>query len=164
MNWDAIGAIGEIIGALAVLATLFYLAIQIRQNTRTVQTSTYQAALESSNKFNELVLNNSELHRIYRLGRNDPSQLTDEERARFRLLLGHLINVYETMFLQYERGTLDLDFWQARQQALALIISQPGIHSYLETRVLTTNVRVASFRKLIISLLDQPPLKHDPGN
>ncbi len=30
MNWDAIGAIGEIIGALAVVATLAYLALQVR--------------------------------------------------------------------------------------------------------------------------------------
>lgn len=30
MNWDAIGAIGELVGAVAVVATLGYLAIQIR--------------------------------------------------------------------------------------------------------------------------------------
>jgi hypothetical protein len=33
MRWDAVGAIGEILGALAVVATLFYLARQIRHNT-----------------------------------------------------------------------------------------------------------------------------------
>jgi hypothetical protein len=33
MNWDAIGATGEIVGALVVFLTLIYLAIQIRQNT-----------------------------------------------------------------------------------------------------------------------------------
>jgi len=30
VNWDAIGAIGEIVGAVAVLITLLYLAIQVR--------------------------------------------------------------------------------------------------------------------------------------
>ena len=30
MNWDALGASGEIIGAVAVLATLYYLTIQIK--------------------------------------------------------------------------------------------------------------------------------------
>ena len=30
MNWDAIGAIGQILGAMAVLVTLGYLAVQIR--------------------------------------------------------------------------------------------------------------------------------------
>jgi hypothetical protein len=33
MNWDAIGAIVEIVGVLAVLATPIYLAIQIRQSS-----------------------------------------------------------------------------------------------------------------------------------
>ncbi len=37
MNWEAIGAIGEIIGAMAVFLTLVYLALQIRQNTKAVQ-------------------------------------------------------------------------------------------------------------------------------
>ena len=34
MDWEAIGAVGEILGALAVVATLFYLTSQIRQGTR----------------------------------------------------------------------------------------------------------------------------------
>lgn len=33
MNWEAIGAVGEALGSIAVLVTLIYLAIQIRQNT-----------------------------------------------------------------------------------------------------------------------------------
>ncbi len=82
MTLRDLGNLGEVIAAVATLATLVYLAIQIRQNTRTVRTSTYQAALESSNQVNELVLDNPDLHRIYRLGRIDPSQLTDEKRAR----------------------------------------------------------------------------------
>ena len=35
MNWEAIGAIGEVIGAAAVVITLVYLAIQIRQSNQT---------------------------------------------------------------------------------------------------------------------------------
>jgi len=37
MNWEAAGAIGEIVGSIAVLITLIYLAIQVRQNTRHVR-------------------------------------------------------------------------------------------------------------------------------
>lgn len=32
MNWDAIGALAESIGAIGVMATLAYLAIQVRQS------------------------------------------------------------------------------------------------------------------------------------
>jgi hypothetical protein len=33
MNWEAIGAIAELVGAGAVVLTLIYLSIQLRQNT-----------------------------------------------------------------------------------------------------------------------------------
>ncbi len=40
MNWEAIGSIGEIVGAIAVVATLGYLATQIRSNTRALSAQT----------------------------------------------------------------------------------------------------------------------------
>ncbi len=43
MNWDAIGAVGELIGAILVGATLIYLAFQLRQNTKALTSSTFQA-------------------------------------------------------------------------------------------------------------------------
>jgi len=46
VNWDAIGAIGEIVGAVAVVATLGYLAVQIRQNTRADRASSRQTVLD----------------------------------------------------------------------------------------------------------------------
>ena len=43
MNWEAIGAIGELLGALAVVVSLLYLAVQIRQNSRIVKGTSVQA-------------------------------------------------------------------------------------------------------------------------
>jgi len=45
MNWEAIGALGEWAGALAVIATLVYLAIQVRQNSASIRST---AELEAS--------------------------------------------------------------------------------------------------------------------
>ena len=42
MNWEAIGAIAETLGAIGVIASLVYLAGQIRQNTRSIRGATYQ--------------------------------------------------------------------------------------------------------------------------
>ena len=39
MNWEAIGAVGEIVGAAAVVVTLIYVAVQVRQNTRSIDES-----------------------------------------------------------------------------------------------------------------------------
>jgi len=37
MNWEAIGSIGEVVGAIAVLVTLVYLTLQVRQGNRLMQ-------------------------------------------------------------------------------------------------------------------------------
>ena len=42
MNWDAIGAIGEIDGAIAVVATLFYLAAQIRHGVKIAESDAFE--------------------------------------------------------------------------------------------------------------------------
>jgi hypothetical protein len=47
MNWEAIGAVGEAIGAFGVILTLGYLALQIRQNTRSLKSASYQSAISS---------------------------------------------------------------------------------------------------------------------
>ena len=52
MNWDAIGAVGELLGASAVLVTLIYLAVQIRQNTSAAATATYESTMTGFNDIN----------------------------------------------------------------------------------------------------------------
>ena len=39
MNWEAFGAIGEVVGAAAVVVTLLFLSFQLRQNTRSLDDS-----------------------------------------------------------------------------------------------------------------------------
>ena len=40
VNWEAIGAVGEILGAIAVIGSLIFVGVQIRSNTRAPQTAT----------------------------------------------------------------------------------------------------------------------------
>ena len=157
MTLGDLGNIGEFIGAIVVIVSFFYLAVQIRQNTRTVRSSTYQSVFDASTRIPELILAHPHLERIYRLGRKDLSQLTDDERPQFRLLIDQFMNVFETMFLQYERGTLDEDFWRARLYGLRVLLSQPGIRSHLEARRAAGSGRVAAFDQLIDSILDETP-------
>ncbi len=110
--------LGEAIGGIAVLITLIFLTFQIRQNTKTVLTSTRQAIHDASRSDNELILVHPHLERIYRIGRRDPTALTNEERPLFRHLLGVLFLNHEMMFLHHQHGVIDEDFWRGRQEGL----------------------------------------------
>ena len=130
MTLQDLGNVGELISAIAVVISLVYLAAQIRQNTKSVRTSTYQAILDSSRSDTELILANPHLERTYHVGRRDPTALTDEQRPVFRMLVGQLILTHEIMFLQHERGVIPEDLWRSRQTALRALLSQPGVRQW----------------------------------
>jgi hypothetical protein len=48
MNWDALGAIAELVGAIGVVASLFYVASQIRRNSSALEAATNQAVSDST--------------------------------------------------------------------------------------------------------------------
>lgn len=76
INWEAISAIGKIVGALAVLVTLIYLAIQLKQNTTAVATSTYESTMTGFNDINVVVASHHELASLLDRGCQKPATLT----------------------------------------------------------------------------------------
>ena len=61
LNWEAIGAAGEIIGALAVVVTLVYLTFQLRQNTRAVEHATHRGVYEDGHEWMYRLIENPEV-------------------------------------------------------------------------------------------------------
>mgnify|MGYP001554919510 FL=1 len=80
MNWDAIGAIGEVLGALGVIATLIYLTTQIRQNTNAMRASSLDSETQISNDVRLGILSDPELTKIYYEGLKNVASLNDIER------------------------------------------------------------------------------------
>ena len=68
MNWEAIGAIGEIVGAIAVVVTVGYLAVQIRQNTRSIRAAAVHQATVGASDFARSIAESEELARIFSAG------------------------------------------------------------------------------------------------
>jgi hypothetical protein len=129
MNWEALGAIGEIVGAVAVIATLGYLALQIRQNTRTVRSTARQAWSSSTAELNMVLPNNREFARVYRTGSQDPTQLKPEERDQFNIYVIQVCNAYQSLFFQFRHGTIDEVHWQSSLKTIRRIFSAPGVRS-----------------------------------
>jgi uncharacterized membrane protein len=65
VNWDAIGAVAEVIGALAVLITLIYLALQIRQNTRAINSSALDSTVNTISIARQSIYENDDVARVY---------------------------------------------------------------------------------------------------
>ena len=84
MNWDAIGAIGEILGALAVFGSLIYLASQIKVSNKSARQAAMQEVQNLTSDFIATLSSSDENSRIWVKGSFDDPDLTDYEKFQFR--------------------------------------------------------------------------------
>jgi hypothetical protein len=123
MNWEALGAIGELIGAIAVVVTLIYLAGQLKQNTRAMQSGTRETFLNGLQTVNGYALQNSDvLHR----GLFQREELSGEEFTRFLTIVHAALNAYEALYSEYLAGHVDEAFWESKARQIQFTITGPS--------------------------------------
>ena len=97
-TWEGLSAIAEIIGAVAVVVSLIYLAVQIRQSGQIGRLAAHQGLSDSISAAMEPFYSNPEMNRIWNLAASAPDQLTPEEQERFGialyLIFGKFYNAY----------------------------------------------------------------------
>ena len=101
----------ELIGIGAIVVSLFFVGLELRQNTDAVKASTIDGLSSLSQEFYLLMASDPELTRIFRDGRQDMGQLSENEFARFLWLERSRVVRLLTAFLQWQRGTLGDQDW-----------------------------------------------------
>ncbi len=94
MNWQAVGAIGEILGAVGVIVTLVYLAVQVRQNSHQIERSveasrlaTDDAVSRGFDRWRDWSVMDKDVAALFIRGMNDIESLDEADRLRFNLIL-----------------------------------------------------------------------------
>jgi hypothetical protein len=126
VSLEDLGNLGELVGAIGVIVTLIYLAVQIRHNTHTVRTSTFHEAIRDFADAIDQLGRDAELTRIWYAGLRDLDSLATEERQRFATYLTSVLRRYENIVYQTQHGTLDERAWVGIREHLRYVFSQPG--------------------------------------
>ena len=134
MTLEDLGNIGEFVSALAVVLSLIYVAIQIRQNTRHVRAANYQQILVASVEFRrDLALNPAAAALMEHAREHDDVPM--EARPQFHQLAVGLLRLYENLHYQYRKGLIDPDLWPAWVSTIdGFLRMTPGRESYLRER------------------------------
>jgi hypothetical protein len=114
MNWEAIGAIGEIVGAIAVVVTIGYLAVQIRQNTLSNRaTFLFQAQTEFT-RMQEQIFGNPDNARLLGLLRNRelPADLSPIDLERIKAYSNGLMNAYVSLAVAHVNRQIDNELYE----------------------------------------------------
>jgi len=135
MTYQDWGAVGELIGGFAVVITLVYLALQIRQNTETVRATT---ELETGRLWSELharVAHSADMADIWDKGHTRPSELTDTEKRRFIWFIAEYFFLVENLYRQREIEFLSLESWKQHERAVAGLLLNPTLAAWWESGV-----------------------------
>ncbi len=106
MNWEAIGAIGEIVGAAAVVVTLIILIFQIRHNTTAREESNRLEKAFAIDRHSDTIarwrgrlIEDGHLAELWLRGRND-DRLDETEKVRLNNLWIDFVNTQRANFLR----------------------------------------------------------------
>lgn len=151
MNWEAIGAIAELVGALGVIASLFYLASQIRRNSESVEAATALSISEATQQRLLVPAQSPELAGAIVRAFNG-GVLSDAEQEQVRFFTRASLRGIENSFIQFKRGMISSEVF-AGYQALLETNVRLGVVSDWWSRERQTFE--PEFQKLVDQALDK---------
>ena len=126
MNWEAIGAIGEGLGAIGVIVTLVYLVGQVRTSNRLLRADSERSSTESMNQTALKLAENRDLQELFSQGLIAPDELDRTDKGRFTWLFSCLIGTQHTVWTHFELGLVTLAEVGDMRAAYGDIIDTPG--------------------------------------
>ena len=126
MNWDAIGAIAELVGAVGVVASLGYLGIQLRQNSRTISEEIFQNLLNNYHGAMDSLISDPALNRIWHTGLQDLDALDKDEKKLWTTQMHAFLRRYENIILQSQKYTVNTEVISGIQNQWHWTLMQPG--------------------------------------
>ena len=153
-NLESLANLGEIIGAITVVVSLIYLAVQVRQNTQAQQTENFSRALDRVAAIQATLSQDPETSVIFSKGVSDPSDLTSRERMQFTWTMYELFGAFEFMFLASKTNAIPEEIWRRWSSAVAWWLSYSGVQAWWSVSPIPFSV---SFTSYIESLLENNP-------
>ncbi len=158
MNWEAIGAIGEIMAAAGVIGSLVFVGWQMLQNTNALHTATSHSHMEIYTSLSMSIAENRELATLWSSGLADFSSLDAVDRVRFIAVASSAFRYYETSYVQHSKGNLDDELWNNIEKQLRDMTATPGVVSWWELRRHWYSVRFSSLVESLIASDSGQPL------
>ena len=127
---DALGNIGDFVGGIAVVVTLLYLAHQVRQNTKSTHSASYQAIVSSMSVFSREMAFEENRSDLFIQGLLRPEELSESQQIRFSLLMTSYFRSLENIHFQYQSHAIPDDVWEGWAYRIASSVQTPGCRAW----------------------------------
>ena len=129
MNWDAIGAVAELVGSLAVVLTLLYLVVQLKQSSKiAVAESERQLISTWDDALQEIISNNAEMLPAMK----DLSSLEENDFNTSISRMARLVQAHHIVWRMSKLGQVSVDTLASTDQTMGMLLATPGGRAYWE--------------------------------
>ena len=133
MNWDAISAIGNAVGAVGVTATLGYLVVQLKHNNRQMRLTAANVVTEELQAMFSLLATDESLSAIFSEASTNTS-LEGPDRVRYFAFTNNVMRIHENAYLQMLDGAISDAHWEGVTRMMIDYTDMPAFASYWSAR------------------------------
>ena len=134
MRLETLNALAQLIAALGVIASLFYLGVQIRQNTRSMRAVVVDSLAQSIADVIRPMAEDRALMRAFHTVVEDWYKATDDDRMRALPLLFSTFKLFENAWFQQRQGTLEPQQWEGWDAYIRMYYHRPGVKVWWRMR------------------------------
>jgi len=156
MNWEAIGATGELIGAFTVVISLIYVGVQVRHSAGAVRSAAANDASVAMQNWYLEIGSNRQASDIWFNAMTSPEPLATHDEFQFMMSMHSCLLGMQNSYLLSQEGTLDAEFREAITTALVAVKDLPGMGRYWRQR---RNFFHAGFTEYVDDLLTRDAIE-----
>ena len=131
MNWEAFGAVAELLAAVGGLAAVIYLAIQIKLNTRAIRSASIDSWVSAISLGNAAM---APTDGFIEKARESYEELDAQQRTLFHRALAQNFNAMEALFFHHTNGVVDEMFLESKLKSLKSLFQSPGVRRWWSDR------------------------------
>jgi hypothetical protein len=143
---ETLSAIAQLVAAVGVIASLFYLGAQIRQNTKSQRSVVVDSLTSSLIALLGPQSYDPNLMRSFAAAVDDWHGATEEDRTRAVATLFITFKLFENAWFQQRQGTLEREQWEGWDLHMRVYYHRPGVQVWWPDR---RGMFAAGFRKYI---------------
>ena len=133
MTWETAGTIAEVVAAITVVVSLWYLAIQLKQSTELARAELEVQLGVVWAEMHDNVIQNPSLARAYDLAENNWNELSEEDIRAYLWWVAKSFHVLEGMYRQHRRGLLADSVWEPYDRYIAGVLQIDAVMGWWQS-------------------------------
>ena len=130
MSIQDLGSIGEFVSSIAVVASLIYLALQIRLDskqtalqTKAIHATAFQNLIDHHSSIQTNIINNPELRNAVMMAREKPDEIDAESLLLYRMFVTQQLRSFHNAYHLLESGLIDQDQWKTLESNIKRVVT-----------------------------------------